>query len=487
MSTTLAVRFPLGRYHANPWDRAVNEGVTEWPPSPWRILRALVATWHTRWPDLPAVVMDGILDALADPPSYWTPPTTAGHTRHYLPDLEHRKGETGSTDLTLDPFLSVSSQAELKIRWNADLDLEQREALKKLAELLPYLGRAESVCEARVLDEEPVTDEHWWRPNADGKIRVRLLAPTRPVSREVLETTTTDVRKRRRTVPPGTTWVTYAVASPRPAEPPRSRGTGIDGLTAVRFALIGTVPMRATQGLVLTDLVHREAGKVLKDEVTDKRRRDIMGTDGASTDHLHAHWIAVPQTWNRGSLCQSLVAWVPMGLQTEELRALLNVRSVSGRLGGPDGYEVAGFPRGLELRFQAAGPIEQVAPEICGPKARRWRSLTPYLPVRHWKRETLDEFVAADIAAELSYLRDREFPDVRVSRIESGPGMTDRWASEFRRHRLKERRGGRRDDKRSWASRPGMGLRLEFAEPVAGPLLLGQLSHFGFGLFVPEE
>ena len=52
--TTLAFRFPLGRYHANPWDRAVNEGATEWPPSPWRILRALVATWHTRWPDLPA-------------------------------------------------------------------------------------------------------------------------------------------------------------------------------------------------------------------------------------------------------------------------------------------------------------------------------------------------------------------------------------------------------------------------------------------------
>jgi CRISPR-associated protein Csb2 len=48
VSTTLAICFPAGRYHANPWDRAVNEGATEWPPSPWRILRALVATWHTR-------------------------------------------------------------------------------------------------------------------------------------------------------------------------------------------------------------------------------------------------------------------------------------------------------------------------------------------------------------------------------------------------------------------------------------------------------
>ena len=83
MSTTLAIRFPLGRYHANPWDRAVNEGATEWPPSPWRILRALVATWHTRWPDLPAATLDGLLDALADPPCYRTP--RSGHSGHTRP------------------------------------------------------------------------------------------------------------------------------------------------------------------------------------------------------------------------------------------------------------------------------------------------------------------------------------------------------------------------------------------------------------------
>ena len=67
MSTTLAIRFPLRRYHANPWDRAVNEGASEWPPSPWRLLRALVATWHTRWPDLPAPVLEGLLDYAGRP------------------------------------------------------------------------------------------------------------------------------------------------------------------------------------------------------------------------------------------------------------------------------------------------------------------------------------------------------------------------------------------------------------------------------------
>ena len=52
VTTTLVVRFVLGRYHATPWGRHVNEGQVELPPSPWRLLRALYAVWKTRLPDL---------------------------------------------------------------------------------------------------------------------------------------------------------------------------------------------------------------------------------------------------------------------------------------------------------------------------------------------------------------------------------------------------------------------------------------------------
>ena len=40
MPITIKLTFPGGRYHATPWGRHVNEGVPEWPPSPWRLLRA---------------------------------------------------------------------------------------------------------------------------------------------------------------------------------------------------------------------------------------------------------------------------------------------------------------------------------------------------------------------------------------------------------------------------------------------------------------
>lgn len=481
MSTTLAVRFPLGRYHANPWNRAVNEGVTEWPPSPWRVLRALIATWYTRWPDLPAAAMDTLLEALADPPSYRTPRAYAGHTRHYLADLEHRKGEQGSTDLTLDPFLSVAPDEELLIRWDADLSAGQRDILHKLAELIPYLGRAESVCEARLRDEETVPDDSWWRPGVDGRRSTPLLAPAKPVSRAALEATTTEIRRSRRTMPPGTVWVTYTTGEERHADDDHSANRGTDKVTAVRFAVIGRpVSIKATHGVLLADEVHNRVGKILTEAmVPDERRHEIMGTKGARSGHRHAHWMFVPTSPDRGAAVDSLLVWVPEGLRPDELCALIgNLRKLSGKRGGDDGYEIRGFPK-LELLFQAAGPIDQIAPSLCR-GARRWRSLTPYLPVRHRKRESLDEFLAADIRAELSYRRG-ERPQVTVARIEPSTAMLDRWTSEFRRRRMKE---GLADSR---SARPGLGLRLEFAEQVEGPIVLGQLSHFGFGLFTPED
>ena len=480
MATTLAFRFPLGRYHANPWDRAVNEGASEWPPSPWRILRAIVATWHTRWPDLPAAEIEGLLDALGDPPSYKTPPTRTGHTRHYLPDLDHRKAETGNTDLTLDPFLTLDRNAELIVRWDADLTEDQRGTLAKLAELIPYLGRSESACHARLVGtDEPDegSDETWRRPDIEGgSVRTRLLAPRRPFDRTVLEATTGGVRKQRRTVPPGTRWVTYSTGDPASevTTPPPAAKRHASLSTAIRFAVIGRAPVRITHGVLVADQAHRVAGKLLEmADIPDGRRKEIMGTGGAASGHRHAHWIPVGEPGEPAAYVRNLILYVPDGLQPAEIGATLGLGELSGKLGGEDGYEVRGFPA-VRLLFQAAGQIEDVAPELCArPSARRWRSVTPYLPVRHRhpNRESLAEFFAADIAVELGN-RGLAAP-LAVASAEPGAGRVN----QFRRYRMTERLA---------KSRAGTGLALELESPVAGPLLLGQLSHFGFGVFAPE-
>ena len=161
-----------------------------------------------------------------------------------------------------------------------------------------------------------------------------------------------------------------------------------------------------------------------------------------------------------------------------EVSKLIGIRHVSGRVGEANGngrgYQFRDLPA-VDLLLQAAGPVRQVAPELCGP-ARRWRSLTPCLPVRHWhrNRQTLAEFLATDVNAELSYRNPSANPVRQASPDTRRP---ETWARGFRRYRMKEHLG---------LARPGLGLVLEFPDTVPGPLLLGQLSHFGYGLFVPD-
>lgn len=471
MSVTLAVRFPLGRYHATAWDRNINEGAVEWPPSPWRLLRALVSAWYTRWPELPAHELDRLLEALGDPPSYWTAPVWPGHSRHYLPDVDHKKSEPRSTNLTLDPYLHVDRDEvyHLLVRWDTQLSDEQRSLLAKFAGLVPYLGRSESVCEISLIDDASEPDETWWRPGQSGAETTRLLAPSRPVSRPVLELTSVAVRKGRRTMPEHTVWVTYGRTHPvTPPSGPRTREAKVE---SIRFGIASRAPFRATHGVLLSDRLHRIVTQRL-----DGGRLELLGHAGAPTNHSHAHWVPLPSSAERGATLDGLLVWVPSGMSLDEVSAIITVRELPGRRRGrrgEEGYETKGFPD-TTLLLQSVGPVWTIAPELCGP-ARVWISRTPYLPVRHRKRESLDEFLAVDVRRELAYRGRSEA--VNVERVYQDEGISDRWSLSFRRYRA---------DEKLTDARRGVALRLTFSHEVEGPLLLGQLSHFGYGLFVPQ-
>ena len=107
----IEVRWLAGRFHATPWGRHVNEGATEWPPSPWRLLRALVASWKLVAPDLPEPTVASLLTRLAqDPPHFQLPAHGLGHTRHYVPFQ-------GKSRLLLDAFVPVPPDAPALFHW----------------------------------------------------------------------------------------------------------------------------------------------------------------------------------------------------------------------------------------------------------------------------------------------------------------------------------------------------------------------------------
>jgi CRISPR-associated protein Csb2 len=154
---TLRLRFPGGRYHATPWGHHVNEGQIEWPPSPWRLLRALVACgFNTQgWSDISALPSEArtLIEKLANVlPSFRLPSASAAHSRHFMPVGALDKGREKTT-LVFDTWADVTGE-QLDIHWPCELTADETALLQRLAECLGYLGRSESWVEAELLTDE---------------------------------------------------------------------------------------------------------------------------------------------------------------------------------------------------------------------------------------------------------------------------------------------------------------------------------------------
>ena len=462
----LAVRFPFGRYHATPWDASVNEGRVEWPPSPWRILRALVSTWKTRLSHLGEEEVLGLLNELVrDPPSYWSPPTSPGHTRHYMPSNDHAMNKPGKNRaLVFDPFLAVNPDQELIVVFARELNSEQRHLLSSLAGAMPYLGRADSVCHARVVDIAPAAPKNLIRyePGLVQTDNNRMLVPEVPFSVQDLCESPTRLRASRRVSPRRTRWVEYGRVSTeevvgRQPQPPIGRSR----VTAVRWHLPDAGKPPAVETVAVGDL--------LRKAVMNRTRAPSQALSGRTESgprddqHQHAHYLALSSR-DDGRI-DTLAIWAPGGLSDHDVAGAASLRKLSS----PDYLRRLGTYRlGLEVMASA----DLALPELIGP-SQEWTSITPYIPGRSWGNWTgaarRMPHITEDLGRELGY---RGLP-VPVHVEETS---TPDWRR-FRRVRPNRNRG----------KRPGITLRLVFEKAICGPLALGTLSHFGLGLFKPVD
>lgn len=159
-------RFPGGRYHATPWGNHLNEGLVEWPPSPWRLIRSFLATAYTKLGVTDPVPLEhplrNLVAALAShTPSYSAAPCPATHSRHYIP----LGGKDGKTTLVIDTC-AVPGAEPLVVSWAVELDEICLELLNQIVGAMGYLGRAESWVEGRLLPTNPdVPNDHRITPH----------------------------------------------------------------------------------------------------------------------------------------------------------------------------------------------------------------------------------------------------------------------------------------------------------------------------------
>lgn len=489
MAVTIELSFPFGRYHATPWGHHVNEGVPEWPPSPWRILRALYATWKLREPDLPEAHVHSLLAALSALPAYRLPPSAGGHTRHYVPATKVKGGTEVRTKI-LDAFTAVPVGAAVEVHWTVDLEDEALKALRALCAQLTYLGRAESQCDAAVASAGTDGEigpapgpgavcSYPWSPDDSlnaGSGVVDVVAPEEPLRMTTLVASPSDVRTKGFVMPPGSRLVRYVLPStPISAKRPPIAMSDSRRVEAVRLDLDASVRPLLTSSVALGETLRMATLKAADRRGAPQRELPaaITGKSAAGDPlggaHVHAHFLSLPRADRlapeqlaRGiARVTSLVVWAPMGLNPEAAAACSAIAALYPRKNSASGF----VP--VRVAVSGSGGIADVAPEIASASAV-WQSITPFVPSHHRKaRQGLDAFLEQQIMKELRWRGVLQVPRVEV--------VTGPWWK-FRRHRLGATMA---------TARTGFGLRLEFTEPVTGPISLGALSHFGLGLFAP--
>ena len=95
--TTIQLTFPWGRYYAHPWGiNPTRLREPEWPPSPWRLLRALVSAWFRAHPgQVPDAHCIALIESLGrELPEIGTGKVSFSHTVHWQPNY----GAAGTED-----------------------------------------------------------------------------------------------------------------------------------------------------------------------------------------------------------------------------------------------------------------------------------------------------------------------------------------------------------------------------------------------------
>ncbi len=525
---TLLIRFPGGRYHATPWGHHVNEGLVEWPPSPWRLIRALIACGYATqgWDEVPEAGRR-LVDALSTTlPTYRLPRATVAHTRHYMPLGVLDKGREKTT-LVFDTWADVQDGL-LAVRWDCKLDEQSAELFALLVGHLGYLGRSESWVIAEVLSDDAVLpDGHDAYPHTEGHRgsrgyeQVALMAPDvatdylawrtarveavlqpfpipdskRPAAKLVkqrrdaeapypadlvkcLQQDTAWWKSHRWSQPPGSRKVLYwrpsdclEVGAPAPVAhcSPAPVAMMLLALTTHTGSRSALPPV--TRTLPQAELLHRS----LVARVANGSRVDCPELTGRDTygqplkGHRHAH--ILPVDLDGDGHLDHVVVHAPMGLGSDAQEAVRSLKRTWTK-GGVGDVSVAVAGHG-ELRTLRAlpqpygGRVERLLGPHAG--ARVWDSITPFVPPRFQKRRgpnTLEAQVVAELAS-------RGLPEATVE-VCPWDAQTLRL-----RHAIRVRRAP--------ASPPpvdvGFALRLTFAERIQGPLSLGYGSHFGLGLF----
>lgn len=488
----IELQFLTGRFHTTPWGRNVNEGIAEWPPSPYRLIRALFDVWKRKRPDWPEERVGPLFELLASaPPEFVLPPAAESSTRSYLSE---NTMDVTQRQLVFDGFIVMDPRKNVVMGWpGITLTDKQTEDFNELLRNLNYFGRSESWVAAQMGDSEKNYSWNCYPKNDAKKPAAMRTVPVaaamskqeydaKPVTRkppskkgkvevipwlDALAWTTDDMFRAKMSEPPAFRFVPYLrpencfniVSSSRTRKKKKE-------VNAVMYSLESTVPPRIISTLEIAEQVRVRLMGIHKKNVGDPAKVSTKFS-GKSPDgtHLkgHRHAFVLPLDSDSDGKIDHLLVRCRDPFNESELAALDRLAALWQADGKPD-------IRCIPVQWGVFGEIQGTLSSCY------FRSETPFVPPRHYRKGRGDfaGWLAAEVGREA---RNHGLPEpVTVKPLErlKRKGHDYSWL-EFRRNRKGDEAG------------LGYGFELEFAVPVAGPFTLGYGAHFGLGLFLQKK
>ena len=478
-------KFLTGRYHATQWGRNVNEGFVDWPPSPWRIIRAIISAWkinkpeYDLWPTLKSMV--------SCTPSFFLPQGSKHHTRHYVPlGTINKEKQSLKKEKMLDSFMLLEKNSSMQVAWSCSLSDEQVNMLGDVVSTIRYIGRAESWCETKLA--KPRTDFNCVPDDGrDGQWDlIQVLVPDSDATFEDLTVTQRLMDSKKRRYPPKSSHARYLIRNGTVLATSNTVSSPLSApVNVIRYAVIpGIYKTRphVRETLWAADRFKRRVMQEYSKNTDGGVSENISGKNqnGSVKRDNHKHAYYLPMDDNDDGFIDSLTVVSETAFTPQELKAMKAVKHVYGS-GGQNSIDYS-------LAYTMHGGMEAFDIPILA-KAKRWRSVTPYVMNRHTKTKAGGRVVDGPNDQILAEITKRGMPQpvvelygptTRMMGTRSAGTYNDSHgkfqAISFKRHR-----------KNSLAGFGAYAICLEFGTEVRGPVSLGHGSHYGLGLCIPER
>jgi len=493
----IAIELLLNQYQANDWYHAHCEGKLDWPPAPWRILRAIVAgSYNIDLPSKHQATLKGLLHKMAQvKPEYYLP--QASYIQHRSPrpqmkpgkPLQKEPGKPPETDpgktLYAAGLLLDEQDSTIYIYYPLELNETEDLVLRLIFKGLTYLGRREAAAKWELVETMPESNA---TPTPESMKIVAIANPNLDVEQlwEVLNLSAADVfAKNKQAVFPGVQQTAYQIKLPQP-ELPKNHDSDLKSIYSVKLEVISDhgVPLKDAHQLCYN--LHRCLVKrCYHNNLADHEQAVLIGQyqkGQPCQDHGHTFIQPIPDSQNRYVARLQLLA--TEGYSSNALATISEIQSV--RVG----------QQCVHLQ------LSDFAPNL-GEYYQQWKTVTPMFLTRFPKtlrgkpryfsgtqyQKDGPEHQALKYLRFLNHLKLSGKPTFEAT--SNGLGMYfdgelaveaqpyQRWQNVWK-WQLASSNGKK-------VGRVGYEITLNFAEAVQSPIGLGYACHYGLGSLLPDH